>query len=152
MDSPLTGNLVLDLSLFAWFLAQLIKLIIECVVHRSFDITKMWSSGGMPSSHSSFVCSAVTSIGMIEGMDSTLFALSTIFAFVVMYDACHVRRAAGEQAKILNILKTKWVDLSPKMMEVELKELLGHTPLQVFAGAMLGLATGFWGVMHFGNI
>lgn len=152
MDFSITGNLILDLSLLAWFMAQLIKLIIECVVHRSFDITKMWSSGGMPSSHSSFVCAAVTSIAMTEGTDSALFALSSIFACVVMYDACHVRRAAGEQAKILNLLKRKWVDLNPKMVEVELKELLGHTPLQVMAGAALGLATGFWGVLQFGNI
>lgn len=147
----ITGNLILDLSLVAWFVAQLIKLIIEMVVHRSFDITKMWSSGGMPSSHSSFVCSAVSSIGMIEGFGSTIFALSAIFALVVMYDACHVRRAAGEQAKILNMLKKKWESLSPILMETELKELLGHTPLQVCAGAALGIATGYFGVLYLGT-
>lgn len=144
----ITGNLVLDLSLFAWFLAQFIKLVLELILHKKFDITKMWSSGGMPSSHSSFVCSSVSSIGMIHGWESSIFALSAIFAFVVMYDACHVRRAAGEQAKILNLLKKNWAGSSPKLMEIELKELLGHTPLQVFAGAGLGLATGCFGVVH----
>ncbi len=147
----ITGNLILDLSLTAWFVAQLIKLVIEMVVHRSFDITKMWSSGGMPSSHSAFVCSSVSSIAMLEGTDSPLFALASIFALVVMYDACHVRRAAGEQAKVLNILKKRWEELSPIFAETELKELLGHTPLQVFAGAMLGLGTGYFGVLYLGN-
>ncbi len=150
MYSALTGNQILDLSLWAWFIAQLIKLVIEMVVHRSFDITKMWSSGGMPSSHSAFVCSSVSSIGLVEGTDSPLFALASIFALVVMYDACHVRRAAGEQAKVLNILKKSWEDLSPKFVEIELKELLGHTPLQVMAGAVLGLATGYFGMNYLG--
>lgn len=152
MEEPkgfFTGNLVLDLALVAWFLAQFIKLAIHLILHKEVDVTKMWSSGGMPSSHSSFVCSSVSSIGMIHGMQSSIFALSSIFAFVVMYDACNVRRAAGEQARILNVLKQNWVGLSPKMMETELKELLGHTPLQVVAGALLGLTTGVLGVLHF---
>lgn len=152
MEEPigfLTGNLVLDLSLLSWFIAQLIKLLIHLFMLKKVDVTKMWSSGGMPSSHSSFVCSSMASIGMLHGFQSSLFALSSIFSFVVMYDACNVRRAAGEQAKIINIIKENWVGLSPKLQETQLKELLGHTPLQVMAGAMLGIATGVVGVMHF---
>lgn len=151
MEEPkgfFTGNLVLDLALVSWFIAQFIKLVIHLILHKEIDMTKMWSSGGMPSSHSSFVCSSVASIGMIHGFKSSLFALSSIFSFVVMYDACNVRRAAGEQAKIINILKKQWEGLSPKLMETELKELLGHTPLQVLAGCALGLVTGVVGVWH----
>lgn len=105
----------------------------------------------MPSSHSSFVCAAASSIGMIEGWQSSLFALSMIFAGVVMYDACNVRRAAGEQAKILNFFSRNWEELYPTLKEIQLKELLGHTPLQVFAGACLGVATGCLGVIHWGG-
>lgn len=154
MEDPkgfMTGNLVLDIALLAWFLAQFIKLVIHLILHKEFDITKMWSSGGMPSSHSSFVCSSAASIGMIHGLQSSMFALSSIFSFVVMYDACNVRRAAGEQAKIINLLKKNWVGLTPKVMETDLKELLGHTPLQVLAGCALGIVTGIWGVLQFGN-
>ncbi len=148
MHPSFTGNSILDLSLLAWFVAQLIKLILEMIVHRSFDITKMWSSGGMPSSHSSFVCSAAAAIGVREGTQSSLFALAVVFSFVVMYDACHVRRAAGEQAKILNLLRKKMETFSPLLAQTELKELLGHTPLQVCAGAALGVCTGYFGMIY----
>lgn len=154
MEEPkgfMTGNLVLDLSLVAWFMAQLIKLVIHLVMHKKVDVTKMWSSGGMPSSHSSFVCSSMASIGMLHGLSSSIFALSSIFSFVVMYDACNVRRAAGEQAKIINLLTKNWASLSPKIDETQLKELLGHTPLQVMMGALLGIVTGVLGVFHFGK-
>lgn len=147
----ITENLILDLSITSWFLAQFIKLVIELFVHKKFDIEKLWSSGGMPSSHSSFVCAASASIFMLEGGSSSLFALSFIFAGVVMYDACHVRRAAGDQAKIINLLTQKWKDSIPNIRDIELKELLGHTPLQVMAGAALGVATGCFGVMYLGS-
>ncbi len=151
----LTGNLIIDLSISSWFIAQLIKLILELTLHRRFDIEKMWSSGGMPSSHSSFVCAAASSIGMIEGFDSSLFSLALIFAGVVMYDACHVRRSAGEQAMIINLLtetmKKKFKEADFGLKDIELKEILGHTPLQVMAGGILGVATGCFGVMHLGN-
>ncbi len=144
----ITGNIILDLAMTSWFFAQSIKFILELLVHRKFDITKFWSSGGMPSSHSSFVCSCVSSVGMIEGVNSTSFALASILSLVVMYDACHVRLEAGEQAKMLNVLKNYWTDLPQKFRDMEFKELLGHTPLQVMSGAGLGLLTGFWGVIH----
>ena len=98
----LTGNLVLDLSILAWFLAQLIKTVANLVVNRNLDLKRMVGSGDMPSSHSSFICAATASIGQIYGWQAPLFSLAAVVALVVMYDACNVRRAAGEQAKVLN--------------------------------------------------
>jgi hypothetical protein len=103
----------------------------------------------MPSSHAALVCACAVSIGRLEGFSSGLFALAAVVALVVMYDACNVRRAAGEQAKVLNYIVENWEEMSPAMMGEELKELLGHTPLQVLMGAVLGCAIGWFGVQIF---
>lgn len=145
----LTGNLVLDLAVAAWFMAQVIKFVINLTVHQTMDIKVLLSSGGMPSSHSSLVCACAVAIGRLEGFYSTTFALAVVVALVVMYDACNVRRAAGEQAKILNYIVENWDEMSPTVVGAELKELLGHTPLQVLMGALLGIATGWFGVQLF---
>lgn len=97
----------------------------------------------MPSSHSALVCTLVIGIYRTSGFASPLFALAFVFALVVMYDASGVRRAAGKQAKILNILVEQWNSQDGKLREEKLKELLGHTPLEVFAGAILGIIFGF---------
>lgn len=146
----LTANLILSLAVIAWFVAQVLKFIINLVVHRTLDIQLLLSSGGMPSSHSSLVCACATAIGRLEGFGSSLFALAVVLALVVMYDACNVRRAAGEQAKILNYIVEHWEKISPAMVGEELKELLGHTPLQVLMGALLGMAIGWFGVQWLG--
>ena len=140
----LTGNLVLDLSILAWFLAQLIKTVANLVVNRNLDLKRMVGSGDMPSSHSSFICAATASIGQIYGWQAPLFSLAAVVALVVMYDACNVRRAAGEQAKVMAHWKEMPEELKPKK---KLNEHLGHTLPQVLMGALLGTAIGITGPM-----
>ncbi len=142
----LTANLILSLAVIAWFVAQVLKFIINLIIHKKLDFKLLLSSGGMPSSHSSLVCACATAIGRMEGFGSSLFALAVVLALVVMYDACNVRRAAGEQAKILNYIVEHWEKISPAMVGEELKELLGHTPVQVVMGALLGILIGWLGV------
>lgn len=127
-------------SVIAWFAAQVIKVITVIIIDKKIDFGRFVGSGGMPSSHSAFVTSLAVAIGLNSGFNSELFAISAVLALVVMYDAAGVRRAAGEQAKILNLLIEEWGSQNYKNTEVRLKELLGHTPLQVIAGAILGIA------------
>ncbi len=134
----LLQNSIIWVSALAWLIAQTSKVIITLLAKRRLDIKRFIGSGGMPSSHSAFVVSMATSIGQVHGYDSTMFALSTAFALVVMYDAAGVRRAAGRQAEVLNdiidILQTK-----KEIPEKKLKELIGHTPVEVIVGAVLGI-------------
>ena len=141
----LTGNLVLNLCIFSWLIAQVLKVLIYYARKRRLNFHYLLSSGGMPSSHSSVVCTCAASVGSIAGWSSIEFAIAAIMAFVVMYDAANVRKAAGEQAKILNYIMEHWNEMRPEFLGKELKELLGHTPLQVFAGALLGIAIGLLG-------
>jgi acid phosphatase family membrane protein YuiD len=134
----LTGNYILNVGIISWFIAQLLKLIYDYVTTKEFDIGRfLGGAGGMPSSHSAVVCSVCVATYKICGPSSTEFALSAVLAMIVMYDASGVRRAAGEQAKVLNTIIEKWQE--PQFMENELKELLGHTPFEVLAGALLGV-------------
>ncbi|MPM58787.1 hypothetical protein SDC9_105620 [bioreactor metagenome] len=141
----MTGNLILDLSIFAWLFAQIIKVVVVLVTKKKLDIHYIISSGGMPSSHAAFVCACATSTGIMYGWYSPFFAIATVLAIIVMYDAANVRKAAGEQAKILNYMMEHWTEMPPAIFGKELKELLGHTPLQVFFGAILGIAVGLSG-------
>ena len=145
----LLANKVLVLSVLAWLIAQVIKVLINLCVNRTMAIELLISSGGMPSSHSALVCACACSIGRLEGFSSTIFSLGAVVALVVMYDACNVRRAAGEQAKILNYIVEHWEEMSPALVGKELKELLGHTPVQVVMGAILGVCVGWFGVSWF---
>lgn len=145
MNDILTGNLVLTLSFCAWAIAQLIKLLINLWETRSMDLRLLLSSGGMPSSHSAFVCACASSVGMCCGFEQPIFALAVVLALVVMYDAFNVRRAAGEQAKVLNYMMDNWNDIAPALFNKDLKELLGHTPLQVLMGGLLGIFVGIGG-------
>ena len=125
-----------------WFFIQLFKLIYDLVTTKQFNFKRILGAGGMPSSHSAVVTSLSTMIGISEGIESPMFALSVIFAFIVMYDAAGVRRAAGKQAKILNeIVNTP--GLSGVQVTGKLQEALGHTPIQVFVGAIIGIIVGF---------
>lgn len=135
-------------AIICWFAAQVIKVITVLVVDRRIDFGRFVGSGGMPSSHSAFVTGLATSVGLSSGFASEVFSIAAVLALVVMYDAAGVRRAAGEQAKILNQLVEEWGKQNYKNTEVRLKELLGHTPLQVTAGAILGIAIAM--LRHFG--
>ena len=124
-----------------WFGIQLFKLIYDLVTTKQFNFKRIMGAGGMPSSHSAVVTGLATLVGKNYGIDSAIFALSLVFAFVVMYDACGVRRAAGKQAKVLNeIVNTK--GLTNGEVQEKLQEALGHTPVQVFVGAIIGLFAG----------
>lgn len=130
------NNKALVLPVFAWFLAQLYKFLRCLVVNRRVDFRKFVSSGGMPSSHSAISVCLATMMGLQYGFDSGIFAFAVVFALIVMADAAGVRRAAGKQAAILN----KLVNASKEFRnEKALKELIGHTPVEVFAGAALGI-------------
>ena len=132
-------NIPLISAAVAWLIAQGLKTVIWMIKHRRFSFISLVASGGMPSSHSASVCALATSVGMQAGFSSIGFAICFVFAFIVMYDAAGVRRAAGEQAKILNVLMDDIGQGHTEDMPKRLKELLGHTPLQVFAGAILGV-------------
>lgn len=123
----------------SWFIAQCIKFVHHYFRTKKFDFKKFIDSGGMPSSHTSFTVSLATIMGIHNGFSSDIFALSAIFSLVVMADAAGLRRAAGKQAEVLN----KLVNSSEHVqLDKELKVLLGHTPVEVFAGAALGIITG----------
>lgn len=125
---------------FSWFTVQLFKLLSDAFIHKRINFRRFVETGGMPSSHSAVVTSLMTSVGLTEGFDSIIFAVTFVFSLIVMYDAAGVRRAAGKQARILNQLinsRQVKVDTNEK-----LKELLGHTPFQVFIGGIYGIIIG----------
>ncbi|MCF7859271.1 MAG: divergent PAP2 family protein [Candidatus Cloacimonetes bacterium] len=138
------GNKIFDIVFVALFSAQLLKVLLSLFTEKKINFRRFLDTGSMPSSHTSSVVSLTTAIGIKEGIQSSIFALSVVFAVVVMYDATGVRRAAGKQATVLN----KLVENIKKkegylMIEGNLKELLGHTPLEVLGGAILGIAVAF---------
>lgn len=141
-----TGNLILNLSIMAWAAAQLLKMLVTLITERRWDWKHLLSSGGMPSSHSSTVCACASCVAYLYGVQSPLFALAALVAIVVMYDAFNVRQETGKQAKILNYMMKHWDQTRPdELFDRVLKELVGHTPLQVFMGALLGIAIGWCG-------
>jgi acid phosphatase family membrane protein YuiD len=133
-------NRAITIPILAWFTAQAIKVVSRLFMERRLDFTLFVSSGGMPSSHSSFSVSLAVVIGKINGWNTGLFAMAVAFALIVMYDAAGVRRAAGKQARVLNKLVHTHMDRIE--FEGKLKELLGHTPLEVLMGALLGILLG----------
>ena len=142
---PISGvlsNHVLFAALIDWFFAQGLKIPIYHHLEHKWDFSRFHGSGGMPSSHSSMVVSAAVMCGGTSGFDSPLFALSVVLACIVMYDAAGVRRETGTQATVINqILKDVLIN-GKQISDEELKELVGHTPLEVAAGALVGLIVG----------
>ena len=133
-------NTPLLAALAAWTIAQGTKILLTLLLERQLDLTRIVGTGGMPSSHSALTMALSFGIGKYWGFDSPYFAIALIFSFVVMYDAAGIRRAAGKQAEIINMLI-----LHHQMPDMEkLKELLGHTPLEVAVGAILGIGIGLW--------
>ncbi len=135
----LVTNQVLMSAVFGWLTAQVLKTMIDIWYSKSFSPDRLWGSGGMPSSHSATVTALATAAACHYGLSSFEFAISVILAIIVMYDAMGVRRETGKQSKLLNMLLE--ADLFGEGFadfEGTLKELVGHTPLQVFMGAVLG--------------
>lgn len=138
--SGILHNHVLFAALIGWFLAQALKIPIHYLVEKEWDWSRFHGSGGMPSSHTAMTVSAAIMTGALNGFDSALFAVALVFTSVVMYDATGVRRETGRQATIINrILDTVLVKGKP-ISDVELKELVGHKPIEVACGALLGIA------------
>ncbi len=127
--------------LVAWTIAQAAKVLLTSFRQRRLNLRVLAETGGMPSSHSAIVMGLTTAIGKYAGVGSAAFAIALIFTFVVMYDAAGVRRAAGRQAEVLNRLVDDLVHMRG-VQEQRLRELLGHTPLEVFVGAAIGLGVG----------
>ncbi len=124
-----------------WFFIQTFKVIYDLITTKKFNFKRIMGAGGMPSSHSAVVTGLATLVGKYEGVDTPIFAVSFILAAVVMYDACGIRRAAGKQASLLNkIIETP--GLTGMQVSERLVEVLGHTPIQVFVGALIGIVVG----------
>ncbi|MBM3127965.1 MAG: divergent PAP2 family protein [Chloroflexi bacterium] len=129
--------------LLPWIAAQILKVVIELLWRRKLNLRLLTSAGGMPSSHSALVCGLATAIAINDGAGSTTFALSVVLAMVVMYDAAGIRRWASIQARILNQIIDELFQGHP-ISEIRLREILGHTPIQVVAGAALGVVMAWW--------
>jgi len=135
------NNRFIQAGFLAWAIAQALKVVLTLIISRKLDTTRMWGSGGMPSSHSSTTCALMMMIGFSEGFGSPLFALAFAFSAIVMYDAAGVRRSTGKNAAVLNrLIDDLYKDGSFKAEH--LTELVGHTPIQVMAGALLGILVG----------
>lgn len=130
------NNYGLWIPVITWFLVQTLKVISDLLMHKKLNIKRLWGSGGMPSSHSAFVTSLTTVAALSKGLESLEFAICIIFSAIVMYDAAGVRRAAGKQAKVLNQIIENDGDIN---IQEKLVELLGHTPFEVLAGAIVGV-------------
>ncbi|MCL1859080.1 MAG: divergent PAP2 family protein [Oscillospiraceae bacterium] len=133
------NNYALVCSMSGWLIASLAKVVILLIREKRLDFRKIFASGGMPSSHSATVSSLATAVAKTDSIRSTSFAIAFMFAFIVMYDAAGVRRASGEQARILNQLVNNLSENKPVYVKKNLKELIGHTPLEVVVGALLGI-------------
>lgn len=138
--SRVFDNHVLWVALIACLIAQILKVIFELTQHGKVNFRTLVETGGMPSAHSALVTALAVGVGQDMGWDSSGFALAVIFAIIVMYDAAGVRQAAGKQARILNQIVTELFREHHELSEARLKELLGHTPVQVIVGSALGAA------------
>lgn len=136
-------NKILIVGIVSWFLAQVFKCISNLILTKKFSIERLFGDGGMPSGHSATVVSVAVATGLYEGFDSAVFAIAMILAIVVMHDAMNVRYQAGKQAELLNAMADMFEKITGADLpnEEKLKELLGHTPLQVAVGCLLGIAT-----------
>ena len=134
-------NRILIAAFLAWAIAQVTKTIYELIRQRQLIFSRLVSSGGMPSSHSAIVTSLATATGRLMGLNSAAFAITIVLASIVMYDAAGVRRAVSIQARILNQMIDEAFQGKP-FAEKRLRELIGHTPIQVFVGGILGIGVG----------
>lgn len=145
--ADLQSNTVFVAGFTAWALAQFLKIFTRRARKGVWDVRAMVDSGGMPSSHSALTAAITTAIALQYGLSNPLFALAVSFTSIVMYDAAGVRRHAGKQAEVLNLIMQDVMEGHP-ISETKLKEMLGHTPSQVAAGAVLGVVVGCWHFRH----
>jgi len=138
MEALIRFNPPLVLAIIAMVTVQLFKFFFWWARYRKLDFTRLVGTGGMPSAHAATVTALTVSVGMDAGWSSTLFGAVAFFSLVIMYDATGIRRAAGRQAQILNRMLDELKDYH-KLEPIRLKELLGHTPLEVFVGAAYGM-------------
>jgi len=139
----ISKNRVFIITLYAWIIAQAIKVITGVMRQKKFDFRWLIGTGGMPSSHAAGAACLATILGLEHGFDTVYFALAASFAIVVMFDAQGVRRSTGRQARILNKIMDD-IYWQGRTSEGRLRELVGHTPIEVLAGALLGIAVAFW--------
>lgn len=129
-------------GIFGWFVAQVVKTIIYAIINRKFDVGRLFGDGGMPSGHSATVTSMALMVGLVRGFGTVEFAISFILATIVCHDATGVRRETEKQAFLINELVKAFSELSEdKLPEVKLKQFVGHSPIQVIAGILVGIAT-----------
>jgi uncharacterized protein len=143
----LITNRILIASLMAWMLAQFLKVPIQYLTHKTFDWAMWFNTGGMPSSHSALVSAVMLSTGLYAGFNTPAFAIALALMMVVVYDAAGVRRQAGMHAERINMIINELFSGQP-ISEESLKEVLGHTPVEVIGGVFLGLVVA-WGVWFF---
>ena len=140
-------NPILTVALLAWFVAQVLKTLINFILLGKFQLERMWGDGGMPSAHSATVCAMLVAAARLEGTDSAIFAVASVVAIITMHDAMGVRRETGKQARILNQMLTEWIEMgarsTPILADKKLKEMVGHTPIEVISGAALGALVGW---------
>lgn len=137
-------NRVLFAAVLAWLVAQILKVLLEWLLHKRLSAERLWGAGGMPSAHSAMVCALTVSMARFYGVSSPVFALSVMFSFVTIYDAMGVRWETGEHARLLNkyLKQMKSQDDDDSSPEIDLKEYIGHTPMEVLAGVLLGILVG----------
>ena len=148
LTTALNWNYVLVTAISASLTAQSIKVLLNLFIFHRFIAERMWGAGGMPSSHSATVCAMVVATGRYCGVNSAVFAVAAVLSIIVMYDAMGVRYETGEQAKLLNRMFTEWMDQESDALPFlkngkKLKEMVGHTPIEVLTGAVLGILIGF---------
>jgi acid phosphatase family membrane protein YuiD len=143
----LITNPFLLTSVSSWLIAQIVKVLIHWAIYKKLNLERFYGDGGMPSGHSATVSSLMVVCGLACGTDSAIFAISAILALIVCHDAMGVRRETGKQAVLLKELTKAFSALANENLpEVKLKEFVGHTPIQVLAGILIGIINGF--VMH----
>lgn len=148
--NPILNNTVLIGGLFAWAIAQIVKLPLDYIRNRRWDWSLLLRAGGMPSSHSALVTAVAHGIGLTEGYNSPLFGLGVAMAMIVIYDATGIRRQAGRHAEIINALVQDLIE-GHALRQEQLREVLGHSPIEAFVGMVLGLlvaqtVNSFWPV------
>jgi uncharacterized protein len=140
--AALAGNRTLWVPLATWAAVQVWKFLAELIFRHRLDPSRLFTAGGMPSSHSALVAALAISAGMNAGFGSASFAIATVLAMIVMYDAAGIRQAAGKQAEKINSIVEELLSGHP-LNDEHLREILGHTPFQVFVGGMIGVIAGW---------